>query len=174
MHLIHFMLQAVYAFPGSTWTKVYYDQIVLDSCDANNSTKWQEISHQFQTTDETPDIITKCGTVKPTLLSFRLKIEQKQLTKVPNIVHFVSYGSYEFKFLHYLSFLSTHRYIKPRFIYLHGDALPKGYWWQRILQDVANLYHVPREKPVRIQGYKVPFVEHCADLVRLQTLMGKL
>ena len=136
---------------------------------SNGSTNSRRHSHLIK---------TKCAQTKPVLLSRKTEIRQQnkgddQEHMVPNIVHFISFGRVTFSFLNYLSVLSVHRFIIPEYIYLHGDQLPHGYWWNRTVVDVSNLYHVFREQPMRVQGIKIPWVEHRTDIVRLQTLLGE-
>ena len=90
-----------------------------------------KVSRQYHEAVDSPQVITKCGTIKPTLVSHKQKTRARDFTIVPPIVHYVSIGAYEFSFLHYLSVLSAHKFIQPKFMYFHGDVLPVGYWWNR-------------------------------------------
>ena len=99
---------------------------------------------------------------------------------VANIVHYILFKkssnnrkNFKFLFQHYLSFRSVHQFIRPRYIFLHGDLVPEGEWWQRTLQEVDNLYHVYCEKPTKIHDKPICFVEHASDIKRLTLLIGK-
>lgn len=97
-------------------------------------------------------IVTKCRVVEPVLVSSkpptggyqqifneRYSIPSKKGgTIVPNIVHYVSFGINKFQFLNYLSFLSVHKFIRPVVIYVHGDALPYGEWWEKTLKEIPG------------------------------------
>ena len=133
----------------------------------------------FSSVSSDPYVYTKCGKVQSRLVSKQRKVQHKKEVlnhsiKVPNIVHYVSLGNWKFTFLNYLSFKSVHRFIKPRLILIHGDSLPHGDWWEKILNEVPNIYFARRDRPIRIQGVRVPWIEHSSDIVRLQTIYGKL
>ncbi|KAI0219759.1 hypothetical protein LSAT2_028736, partial [Lamellibrachia satsuma] len=110
--------------------------------------------------------------LKPQLLSRAVPRHVDNVTShvVPNVVHYVHYGvanGVPFDFQHYLSFRSASQFLKPQYIFLHGDVVPKGEWWTRTLAEVDNLYHVYRKKQTKIHGKKVTFVQHLADFTRL-------
>ena len=95
---------------------------------------------------------------------------------VPNVVHYILYSvpkGVTFEFQHYLAFRSASQFLKPDYIFLHGDIVPEGEWWARTVAEVDNLYHVYREKPAKIHGRKVVFVQHLADFTRLTVLIGE-
>ena len=173
----------MYEFDRPSWFKsIYSDEDLKNKCGVySNNTSWKAITKQFMEGTQTPHIYTKCGTVTPIPLN---KWHSKDTVpppprtiwnaSVPNIVHYVNFGSREFSFLNFISFLSVHRFIDPRFIYIHGDGLPHGYWWNKTRQEVPRLFFVPREKAVRVQGYKLPWIEHSSDILRFQTIYGKL
>ena len=121
-------------------------------------------------------ISSKCSYVIPELVSYidqtTADKENASSYKVPNIVHYVSFNRYEWKFLNYISMRSAHQYIRPHAIFLHGDTLPFGYWWNRTVQDIPNVYHVFREKPRRIQGRLIQWLEHSSDITRIMTVFG--
>ena len=119
-------------------------------------------------------IKTKCGYVLPVQLNNKVVYANREQYIVPNIVHYFYFGvSWEFDFLNYLSFLGASKFIKPDHIFVHGNVIPHGPWWNRTLHEVPNLYHVHREQPVRIQGRKILRIEESANILRVQTLLGK-
>ena len=91
---------------------------------------------------------------------------------VPNIVHYVWLGCQEFLLYHYFSIISTYKFIQPHLILLHGDCLPKGRFWTKVLSEVPNLYHVHEDRLISIQGQKPGYIQHEADIIRLQILLG--
>lgn len=94
--------------------------------------------------------------------------------KVPNIIHYIWYGKRrEFRFFNFLSLYSVHVHQKPCLILFHGEALPYGIYWTRTLQVIKNIIHVYREPPRTIYNKTFKFVEHKADVGRLQALQGK-
>jgi len=95
--------------------------------------------------------------------------------KVPNVVHYVWLGSdLKFTFIQYLSFLSVHRYIVPIYIFVYGESGPTGYWWNRTVHDVDNIFYVPRIAPTHApSGKKFRFKAHASDLLRTQVIYGQ-
>lgn len=94
---------------------------------------------------------------------------------VPNVVHFVWFGdSWNLTFLNYMSFLSVHKVLSPAYIFIHGENIPIGYWWNETKQQVANIYHVYRKAPTTaLNGQPFKFIEHRSDLARLQIVQSK-
>jgi len=79
-----------------------------------------------------------------------------------------------FTFLQYLSFLGVHQHIRPRQIFIHGNVLPRGDWWRRTTNDVANIFFVEIVNvPTKIYGKTLAFVEHKTDILRLRIVYGK-
>ncbi|KAL8619529.1 hypothetical protein ACOMHN_011880 [Nucella lapillus] len=92
-------------------------------------------------------------------------------TKVPRIVYFVIFGTYTFKFWHYVSVMAAKRHVTPSALYVIGDAHPVGYWWQRLMKDCRGVHFIYRPSPSVIGGQPVKFRHHMSDLVRLQALL---
>ncbi|KAL8619526.1 hypothetical protein ACOMHN_011877 [Nucella lapillus] len=92
-------------------------------------------------------------------------------TKVPRYVYYVIFGTFEFKFVHYVSFVAAKRFIGPTAMYLIGDVHPFGPWWQRLRKDVKGVRFVYRPRPATIGGQPVRYKQHVSDLVRLQVLL---
>ena len=92
---------------------------------------------------------------------------------VPNVVHYIHFGkTLEFEFTNYLNVLGVHKFMKPNYIIFHGDTGITGEWWNRTVAEVPNMYHVWRRKPTEIHGRKIDYIQHAADITRLQTLYG--
>jgi hypothetical protein len=164
----------VYEFDAQPWYQnIYDDPAISTKCGVHSEdTSWKSIYEEFGTGDSSPDIHTKCGSVTPIPLNpwHTANPPATYNAMIPNIVHYISLGSRPFSFLNFLSVLSVHQFVSPRFIYVHGDGLPSGYWWNRTLHTVPRIYFVPRQRTLRVQGYKVPWIEHSSDLLRLQTI----
>jgi hypothetical protein len=98
--------------------------------------------------------------------------------RVPNVVHYV-YGyplaNKPMTFLMYISFLSVQRFIRPRYIFIHGDALPHGEWWNRTTNDVDNIYFVNMTSalPTHVFGMPLRKPEHVADVVRMDAIYSE-
>ncbi|XP_052779015.1 uncharacterized protein LOC128216480 [Mya arenaria] len=90
--------------------------------------------------------------------------------KVPNIVHYVWFGKAEFQFIHFLSFLSVYKIQNPCMIMIHADKLPQGKLWMYFLQICPKIVHVKRKQPKRVMSKKLTFVEHKADVAKLEAL----
>ncbi len=97
---------------------------------------------------------------------------------VPNIVHYV-YGyplaNTPMTFLMYISFLSVQRFIRPRYIFIHGDALPSGEWWNRTISDVDNIFFVnmTSRMPSHVFGGKILKPVQTSDIVRWDVIYSK-
>ena len=160
------------------------------SCDARTCGALHDLTedHPYGPPDTDADMLDElrsCGW-QPRLLSRAVRRDNNTTVKasaslvVANVVHYILFKksgnnmkNFKFLFQHYLSFRSVHQFIRPRYIFLHGDSVPEGEWWQRTLQEVDNLYHVYCEKPTKIHGKPIRFVQHAADIKRLTLLIGK-
>ena len=131
------------------------------------------------------DELRSCGW-QPRLLSRAVRRDNNTTVNasaslvVAHVVHYILFKNssnnmknFKFLFHHYLSFRSVHQFIRPQYIFLHGDSVPEGEWWQRTLQEVDNLYHVYCEKPTKIHDKPIGWVEHASDIKRLTLLIGK-
>jgi hypothetical protein len=86
---------------------------------------------------------------------------------VPNIVHFIyfrplkSNTSEPMSFLNHVSYISVYRFIRPRYIFVYGNAPPHGDWWDRTISNVSNIYFVDATRmPTRGYGTQMQRVEH--------------
>ena len=163
------------------------DALLWIKCEQRSSSERRRksaiIKREYKITGQVP-VFTKCGAGHGVLISKVPSAIEPRLTErydidntdypVPNIVHYISLGTWEFQFLNYISFLSVHKFIQPWAIYVHGEKLPTGKWWNRTLYEVPNIYQVARKKPNRIQGKIVGWLEHSTDVLRLQTILGNV
>lgn len=94
---------------------------------------------------------------------------------VPNVVHYIIFGTDQnFTFTHYLSFLSVERFIQPEQIFVHGDKIPSGHWWNLTLYHVRNIYHVKRTySRTAPNGKAFKFAAHVSDYLRTEILLRK-
>ena len=94
---------------------------------------------------------------------------------VPNIVHVVRFGqNYAYEFQNYVSLKSIDKFIKPHLLLIWGDYLPMNtsVWWKRTVQEVANIYFVPRDRIPTIHGKPVMFPAHESDWLRMEVIRG--
>ena len=156
------------------------DPHVLSSCGLMADTSSAELFGKLR--DQIKQAPNQCRKRKEILLSFkseRPKFEfgppQPEGQLVPNVVHYISLRCERlFKFHYYLSVLSVHRFIKPEKIFFHGDCTPKGKWWNRVLEEIPNIYFRNRTRVKTIQGHAPLWMAHEYDVLRLQVLMGKI
>ena len=92
---------------------------------------------------------------------------------VPNLVHYVSFNTTKFYFYNLLSILSSYRMLHPCFIYIHGNKVPEGRWWNHILELVPNIVFVKMDPPRSVFQKPVKVIQHSSDVARLRILLGK-
>lgn len=94
---------------------------------------------------------------------------------VPNVVHYIIFGKdLQFTFTNYLSYLSVERFIQPDKIFVHGDNIPSGQWWNLTIQNVRNIYHVNRTYSRRApNGMPFKYAAHISDYLRTEILLRK-
>ena len=124
------------------------------------------------------DVVRMRSGQSPKLLSRRARSRRRwrhdRRYVVPNVVHYIHLGrGMTFTFISYLSFLSARKFIKPDYIFLHGDTLPTGSWWERTLLDVPNIYHVHVRGILGIRGKRFRFPTQHSNLLRLFIMLGK-
>ena len=94
---------------------------------------------------------------------------------VPNVVYYINFGDgLKFTLLQYISYVSVHKFIKPDYIFLYGNKLPKGDWWKQTLADVPNIYHVHVDNAKEVYGRKFHYPTQYSNLLRLRLLMGEI
>jgi hypothetical protein len=101
-----------------------------------------------------------------------MKVDAGVRFVVPNIVHYIWFKSNRtFSFLNYLSFRSVNTFIKPDYVFLHGDSIPEyGQWWNQTLKEVDNLYFVWVNRTTHApSGQLFKYFEHSTDLLRIKT-----
>jgi len=103
------------------------------------------------------------------------KENSMQNVRVPNVIHYVFLGSdLKFTFINYLSYRSVDRFIRPDQIFVHGDHIPSGKWWNRTIGEVQNIYHVKRIYSNNApNGKPYNFKAHISDYMRTKTLMSE-
>ena len=167
----------------SAWSK--------DSWEACIDVKYRDVSDVYACRRlGTPDVsgldfrelIQLRGGVTPRLLSTRTRPvtadagSDRRKYVVPNVVHYIRFGKrlrFRFALMHYISYVSVHKFIKPDYIFVHGDTLPLGLWWNRTLAEVPNIYHVFVKGETGVNGKKFFHASQHSNLLRLYILLGK-
>ena len=118
--------------------------------------------------------------VTPRLLSTRTRPvtadagSDRRKYVVPNVVHYIHFGNkLKFGFMQYISYVSVHKFIKPDYIFVHGDTLPLGLWWKRTMAEVPNIYHVFVKGATGVNGKKFFHPTQHSNLLRLYILLGE-
>ena len=126
------------------------------------------------------EIIRLRSGVKPKLISTRTRpVNERpesagQEYVVPNVVHYIYFDrGMKFTFMQYIGYLSAHKFIQPDYIFLFGDNLPKGPWWQRTLADVPNIYHVYVDDRPEVNGRPFRYPTQHSNLLRLRIMLGE-
>ncbi|CBY20775.1 unnamed protein product [Oikopleura dioica] len=98
--------------------------------------------------------------------------EYSSSEKIPNVMHFVSFGCRSFKPYNFLSWVSAFLFQKPDLIILHTDCSPQTSLWHKF-EELAgdNLKILPRTPPNSIWGKELTSVEHQSDITRLHILL---
>jgi hypothetical protein len=96
---------------------------------------------------------------------------------IPNVVHYVWFSleksGYEFKFLYYVGFVGVQRFIEPDAIFVHGNSMPTGRWWNRTVSEVSNVFFVKTPELLRApSGQSFKWIQHAADFHRLKVIIG--
>ena len=91
---------------------------------------------------------------------------------VPKLVHYIFLGKTDFSFFFLLSLLSSYRILKPGFIFVHVDKIPMGKWWDHLLDLVPNIVIIKTTKVTKVFDKPVKIVQHQADVMRIQILLG--
>ena len=91
---------------------------------------------------------------------------------VPNVVHYVNFNKSPVKLYTLLSFLATWKNIKPCFIVIHGDT-PIGPLFQKFLTFKPRIIHMNRTGKQTIFGKKISYIQHKADIARLEVIFSK-
>ncbi|KAK2153640.1 hypothetical protein LSH36_291g09030 [Paralvinella palmiformis] len=165
--------ESVFQFNSSGRETIFEDKYLWLKCGI-----YREPDRTRHAALKVPLIRTKCGWEKARLISKVYKdraVETDHL--VPNIVHYIIFGEEEFSFLNYLSFKSTDLFLKPNFIFVHGDysfLSNRGFWWNKMLGDVSNVFCVRWPQVRSIQRQKVRYLAHMSDIVRLLIIQGKV
>lgn len=134
---------------------------------------------EAETLSSSMGTIISCSGQHPVFLSsfFRPPRNTSEVLRkvVPNVVHYVLIGvARNLSFYEYLSFLSVEKFQKPDQIFVHGDIIPDGPWWNRTIQEVPNIYHVWTVPPSEVFSQKLVRVEHRTDVMRYTIIYGKI
>ncbi|KAK6173344.1 hypothetical protein SNE40_016813 [Patella caerulea] len=89
---------------------------------------------------------------------------------VPNVIHYVWFNKHVMDVYSFLSVISTYKRIKPCLIIIHADVMPYGPYWVYLLTLVPNLIHIYKPAPISIFGKRLGYVQHKADIARLEIL----
>ena len=165
--------EAVYSFERKGVETIFTDRQLWKKCGINDSSEYSDYP-----SFSAPIIRTKCRLINATLISKQYVEHRDNGTFfVPNVVHYILFGNEQFTFLNYLSFKSSAKFIKARYIFVHGDydvSSDHGSWWTRMLDEVPNVFYVYWPRVKYIQGKKALGFEHMADVVRLQIIQGSV
>ena len=93
--------------------------------------------------------------------------------QVPNVVHYIWFSKHRMNFYHFLSAISASKILKPCLILYHGEFQPFGKYWKFLIHMVPNIVHVKLSAPGSIFGKPFGFIEHKADIARMQTLQSR-
>lgn len=153
-----------------------------DKAEVNKTTevnKLKVFQPEVETQHSVMETIVRCAGQHPVLLSSFYRPPQRtsevHRMVVPNVVHYVQIGAArKLTFYEYLSFLSVEKFQKPDQIFVHGDVIPEGPWWNRTIQEVPNIYHVWTSPPSEVFGQKLVRVEHRTDVMRYSIIYGKI
>ncbi|KAL4229573.1 hypothetical protein ACF0H5_012612 [Mactra antiquata] len=91
---------------------------------------------------------------------------------VPNIVHYVWFGTKKLGYFNFLSLMSSIRFQRPCLILIHGPTLPHGEYWDFIYKFYPNILHVYRESPTVVFNNTLRFKEHASDVMRIEALIN--
>lgn len=91
---------------------------------------------------------------------------------IPNVIHYVMFGKKPLQFFSFLSYLSTWKNLKPCFMVIHGDY-PSGPLFEKFLTYKPRIIHIMRTPKTKIFGKKIKFIQHKADVARLEIILSK-
>lgn len=89
---------------------------------------------------------------------------------VPNLVHYVRFGSPNMSFVDMLSIKSAWLNIRPNKLYIHCDEPPSGRWWEEV-RYLEGVELKKRVRPLTVFGKSIDVVQHASDVARLQILL---
>ncbi|KAK7498294.1 hypothetical protein BaRGS_00010554 [Batillaria attramentaria] len=97
--------------------------------------------------------------------------QERNISKssIPNIVHYVWFGSSELTFRMYLSVLSTLHIAQVDEVFIHSDNYLRGYYWRKVSSN-PKVTVVYREGPRQIFGHRILYTQHRSDIVRADVL----
>lgn len=89
---------------------------------------------------------------------------------IPNIAHIVWIGGGDMDFLFYLGVLSLIYVAEVKTVFIHGDAPPRGPYWNRI-RNHPQVVLVYRETPKTVYGTRVDVLSHVTDVWRVDFMV---
>ena len=92
---------------------------------------------------------------------------------VPNVMHYIWTADVEVSFFTFVSFVSVLRFFKPCLIMFHGPYIPKGKFWDFFIERFPYVVSVNKSIVTSVFGHKLQYMEHSADVMRIQALLGK-
>ncbi|CAK8694503.1 unnamed protein product [Clavelina lepadiformis] len=101
-----------------------------------------------------------------------VKEKNARTYKVPNVVHFIWFGSPSFRFYNYMAMRSVASHQQPEKILFHfSKTKPKGTLWERIVAELPCLELRKIEAPKEVLGVKISRVIPQTDAARMQILL---
>ncbi|XP_070173296.1 uncharacterized protein [Littorina saxatilis] len=101
-------------------------------------------------------------------------VHSGQVDLVPRISHYTwmssddPEGAKEFTFAHYISVLSALHVAGMDHVYVHGDVVPRGPWWDEL--GMQNVTFVSVEHPDAVFQQPVEVPSHASDVIRYNVL----
>lgn len=89
---------------------------------------------------------------------------------IPNIIHYIWLGGKAITFMMYLSFYSSLKIVNPDRIFIHGDILPSGYYWNQI-ESEKKVTWVEYGPTHFVYGHFLRYKEHASDVIRTDVLL---
>lgn len=145
--------------------------------DATSNDAMRDANSSTQTLENPSDVSSAtAGDSKTTVTEKSLSLAKEEANiEAPNVVHYVYWGAdLKFTFVNYLSYRSADRFIRPEQIFVHGDRIPTGIWWNRLVKEVKNIYHVYRDfTQFAPNGERYKYPAHISDYFRTEILLRK-
>lgn len=146
--------------------------VSVSKINAMSKTTMQDTNSRTQTLEKPSDVSSATAGDSKESSSM---VKEANIIEAPNVVHYVHWGAdLKFTFVNYLSYRSVDRFIKPDQIFVHGDRVPTGVWWNQLVKEVKNIYHVHRPfTEYAPNGERYRFPAHISDYLRTEILLRK-
>ena len=95
---------------------------------------------------------------------------------VPSVIHFILplEDKPQLQFYHAVGIISAYWIDRPKKLMLWYNKIPTGHWWNYLKQNITNwnddVIMIHRTPPDTIYNYKLGFIAHKADIIRLEAL----